>query len=130
MAQGGEWLLKAEFPFLPVLLCAADPRHSMESIRAGADVQVRETFESAVAPVRMTGGEHTAPDLSPPHSRESTLANVTVTLLRRYPRCSSLGAASISKRYEEGVRGSNVAPPTSSIFQGERTSKRADSEAR
>jgi glutathione-regulated potassium-efflux system protein KefB len=42
-------LLKDEVPFTPVLARANDRRHSIELIRAGADVQVRETFESAVA---------------------------------------------------------------------------------
>jgi glutathione-regulated potassium-efflux system protein KefB len=41
-------LLKAEFPLAPVLARANDRRHSIELIRAGADVHVRETFESAV----------------------------------------------------------------------------------
>jgi len=41
-------LLKAEFPRVPVLARATDRRHSIELIRAGADVHVRETFESAV----------------------------------------------------------------------------------
>jgi glutathione-regulated potassium-efflux system protein KefB len=41
-------LLKAEFPFLPVLARAADRRHSMDLIRIGVDLQVRETFESAM----------------------------------------------------------------------------------
>jgi len=40
-------LLKSEFPLVPVLARAADRRASMALIRAGADVQVRETFESA-----------------------------------------------------------------------------------
>ncbi|TCV94832.1 Kef-type potassium/proton antiporter (CPA2 family) [Luteibacter rhizovicinus] len=41
-------LLKAEFPLLPVLARATDRRHSIALIKAGADLQVRETFESAV----------------------------------------------------------------------------------
>lgn len=41
-------LMKAEFPFVPVLARANDRRHSLDLIRAGADVQVRETFESAI----------------------------------------------------------------------------------
>jgi glutathione-regulated potassium-efflux system protein KefB len=41
-------LLKAEFPHVPVLARATDRLHSADLIRAGADVQVRETFESAV----------------------------------------------------------------------------------
>jgi glutathione-regulated potassium-efflux system protein KefB len=41
-------LLKAEFPHVPVLARATDRRHSIALMRAGADVQVRETFESAV----------------------------------------------------------------------------------
>ncbi|WP_349999107.1 monovalent cation:proton antiporter-2 (CPA2) family protein [Stenotrophomonas lacuserhaii] len=41
-------LLKAEFPELPVVARAVDRVHSLALIRAGADVQVRETFESAV----------------------------------------------------------------------------------
>ena len=41
-------LLKAEFPGVPVLVRASDRRHSLDLIRAGADLQVRETFESAV----------------------------------------------------------------------------------
>ena len=41
-------LLKTEFRSVPVLARATDRRHSLELIRAGADVQVRETFESAV----------------------------------------------------------------------------------
>jgi glutathione-regulated potassium-efflux system protein KefB len=41
-------LLKAEFPLVPVLARATDRRHSIDLIRAGADLQVRETFESAV----------------------------------------------------------------------------------
>lgn len=41
-------LLKAEFPLLPVLARATDRRHSMDLIRAGVDLQVRETFESAM----------------------------------------------------------------------------------
>lgn len=41
-------MLKAAFALVPVLARAADRRHSIELIRAGADVHVRETFESAV----------------------------------------------------------------------------------
>jgi glutathione-regulated potassium-efflux system protein KefB len=41
-------LLKAEFPLVNVLARATDRRHSIELIRAGADIQVRETFESAL----------------------------------------------------------------------------------
>jgi glutathione-regulated potassium-efflux system protein KefB len=41
-------LLKAEFPQVPVVARASDRRHQIELIRAGAGVQVRETFESAV----------------------------------------------------------------------------------
>jgi len=41
-------LLKSEFPLVPVLARASDRRHSMDLIRAGADLQVRETFESAI----------------------------------------------------------------------------------
>lgn len=41
-------LLKAEFPEVPVLARANDRRHSLDLIHAGADLQVRETFESAM----------------------------------------------------------------------------------
>jgi glutathione-regulated potassium-efflux system protein KefB len=41
-------VLKAEFPFVPVLVRAIDRRHSIDLIHAEADLQVRETFESAV----------------------------------------------------------------------------------
>jgi glutathione-regulated potassium-efflux system protein KefB len=40
-------LLKAEFPQVPVLARAADRRHSLDLIRAGVDLEVRETLESA-----------------------------------------------------------------------------------
>lgn len=41
-------LLKAEFPSIPALARANDRRQSIDLIRAGADFQIRETFESAV----------------------------------------------------------------------------------
>jgi len=41
-------LLKAEFPHVPVIARANDRRHNLDLIRAGADVQIRETFESAL----------------------------------------------------------------------------------
>lgn len=41
-------LLKAEFAHTPVLARAFDREHAAELIRAGADFQVRETFESAL----------------------------------------------------------------------------------
>ena len=41
-------LLKAEFPQVIVIARANDRRHSLELIRAGVDVQIRETFESAL----------------------------------------------------------------------------------
>lgn len=41
-------LLKAEFAEVPVLARASDRRHSIDLIHAGADLQVRETFESAL----------------------------------------------------------------------------------
>jgi glutathione-regulated potassium-efflux system protein KefB len=41
-------LLKAEFPQVPVIARAVDRRHNLDLIRAGADVQIRETFESAL----------------------------------------------------------------------------------
>jgi glutathione-regulated potassium-efflux system protein KefB len=41
-------LVKAEFPSVAVIARAIDRRHSLDLIRAGADFQVRETFESAV----------------------------------------------------------------------------------
>jgi glutathione-regulated potassium-efflux system protein KefB len=40
-------LLRAEFPLVPVLARSFDREHAAELVRAGADVQVRETFESA-----------------------------------------------------------------------------------
>jgi len=40
-------LVKAEFPLVPVLVRAVDRRHSIDLIKAGADLEVRETFESA-----------------------------------------------------------------------------------
>lgn len=41
-------LLKAEFPLVPVIARAIDRRNSLDLIRAGADLQIRETFESAL----------------------------------------------------------------------------------
>jgi glutathione-regulated potassium-efflux system protein KefB len=41
-------LLKAEFPHVPVIARARDRIHSLALIRAGADIEVRETFESAL----------------------------------------------------------------------------------
>ncbi len=41
-------LIKAEFPLVPVLVRAIDRRHSIDLIKAGADLEVRETYESAV----------------------------------------------------------------------------------
>jgi glutathione-regulated potassium-efflux system protein KefB len=41
-------LLKAEFPLATVIARANDRRYAMELIRAGVDVQIRETFESAL----------------------------------------------------------------------------------
>lgn len=42
-------LMKAEFPHVPVLARAFDRRHSIELIQAGAEFQIRETFESSIA---------------------------------------------------------------------------------
>lgn len=42
-------LLKAEFPSVTVIARSNDRRHSLELIRAGVDVQIRETFESSLA---------------------------------------------------------------------------------
>ncbi|MGK6310193.1 monovalent cation:proton antiporter-2 (CPA2) family protein [Variovorax sp. DT-64] len=57
-------LLKAEFPLLTVICRARDRVHSLDLIRAGADVQVRETFESAMvlgaAALRSLGVEASA----------------------------------------------------------------------
>jgi hypothetical protein len=41
-------LVKSQFPHVPVLTRAVDRHHSIELIHAGADLQVRETFESAI----------------------------------------------------------------------------------
>ncbi|MCA0432782.1 MAG: monovalent cation:proton antiporter-2 (CPA2) family protein [Proteobacteria bacterium] len=41
-------LIKAEFPHVPVLARAFDREHAVELINAGADFQIRETFESAL----------------------------------------------------------------------------------
>ena len=41
-------LVKAEFPLVPVIARACDRRNSLELVKAGADVQIRETFESAL----------------------------------------------------------------------------------
>ena len=41
-------LIKAEFPGVPVVTRAVDRRHSVDLVKAGVDVQVRETFESAM----------------------------------------------------------------------------------
>lgn len=40
-------LMKSEFARVPVIARANDRRHSIDLLRAGADAQVRETFESA-----------------------------------------------------------------------------------
>ncbi len=42
-------LVKHEFPLVPVLARAHDRQHAIELINAGADFQMRETFESALA---------------------------------------------------------------------------------
>ena len=41
-------LIKAEFPQVPVLARALDRHHMAELVHAGADFQIRETFESAL----------------------------------------------------------------------------------
>jgi glutathione-regulated potassium-efflux system protein KefB len=41
-------LVKAEFPLVPVIARACDRRNSLELVKVGADVQIRETFESAL----------------------------------------------------------------------------------
>ena len=41
-------LVKHEFPLVPVLARAFDRAHAVELLAAGAEVQVRETFESAM----------------------------------------------------------------------------------
>jgi glutathione-regulated potassium-efflux system protein KefB len=41
-------LLKTEFPHVPIVTRAVDRRHSVDLIRAGVDLQIRETFESAM----------------------------------------------------------------------------------
>ncbi|MFT0858773.1 monovalent cation:proton antiporter-2 (CPA2) family protein [Ancylobacter sp. G4_0304] len=41
-------LVKAEFPLVPVLVRAFDREHALEIVHAGADFQIRETFESAL----------------------------------------------------------------------------------
>ena len=40
-------LMKAEFPLVPVLARSFDREHAAELVHAGADAQVRETFDSA-----------------------------------------------------------------------------------
>jgi glutathione-regulated potassium-efflux system protein KefB len=55
-------LLKAEFPQLPVLARASDRVHQMALIKAGADVQVRETFESALVLGRAALAKLEVPD--------------------------------------------------------------------
>ncbi|MGA0543355.1 monovalent cation:proton antiporter-2 (CPA2) family protein [Neotabrizicola sp. VNH66] len=42
-------MLKHEFPMIPVLARAFDRGHALELVAKGADWQIRETFESAVA---------------------------------------------------------------------------------
>lgn len=42
-------LIKHEFPDTPVLARAFDREHAAELVKAGADFQIRETFESALA---------------------------------------------------------------------------------
>lgn len=41
-------LMKREFPLVPVIARAFDREHAAELVRAGADFQIRETFESAL----------------------------------------------------------------------------------
>jgi len=41
-------LMKSEFPLTPVLARAFDRHHALKLIQAGADYQIRETFESAL----------------------------------------------------------------------------------
>ncbi|MFK8250081.1 monovalent cation:proton antiporter-2 (CPA2) family protein [Ancylobacter terrae] len=41
-------LVKAEFPLVPILVRAHDREHAAALINAGADFQIRETFESAL----------------------------------------------------------------------------------
>jgi glutathione-regulated potassium-efflux system protein KefB len=48
-------VLKAEFPLVPVVCRAKDRIHSLELIRAGVDVQVRETFESSIVALQKLG---------------------------------------------------------------------------
>lgn len=42
-------LIKAEFPLVPVLARATTRQHAVELLHAGADYQIRETLESALA---------------------------------------------------------------------------------
>ncbi|MCJ8142221.1 monovalent cation:proton antiporter-2 (CPA2) family protein [Ancylobacter sp. A5.8] len=41
-------LVKSEFPLVPVLVRAFDREHALDIVHAGADFQIRETFESAL----------------------------------------------------------------------------------
>jgi monovalent cation:proton antiporter-2 (CPA2) family protein len=54
-------VVKAEFPLVPVLARAYDRAHALKLIRAGADFQLRETFESA-----LTFGARALDDLGEP----------------------------------------------------------------
>ncbi len=42
-------LMKHEFPLVPVLARAYDRQHALALVKAGADYQIRETFESALS---------------------------------------------------------------------------------
>ncbi len=101
-------LLKAEFAHAPVLARARDRQHSLALIQAGADLQVRETFESAVA----LGGQA----LRTLGASDREIAGITEGFRKRDQQRLELeivggiaaGSALFSGRAAEGVR---VAPP-------------------
>lgn len=101
-------LLKAEFPLVPVLARSFDREHAVELVHAGADAQVRETFESACR-----AGEEALSMLGvPPEEIADTMADVRRRDAARF-ESNLVGGLYAGRELMRGNRGENgAATPT------------------
>jgi glutathione-regulated potassium-efflux system protein KefB len=102
-------LLKAEFPLVPVLARSFDRGHAVELVQLGADVQLRETFDSACA----AGAEGLRLLGVPPEEIAAAVEDFRRRDAERFEQ-NLVGGIYAGRQLLRGNRGANGAPSEAS----------------
>ena len=110
-------LLKAEFPLVPVLARSFDRGHAVELVQLGADVQLRETFNSACA----AGAEGLRLLGVPPEEIAAAVEDFRRRDAERFEQ-NLVGGIYAGRQLLRGNRGANGAPSEAELTENPRLS--------